>query len=293
MHFNTLFQVSHCFLVAFHCLTGCRGVVHVLQIPRCCTTSCRRHCSKFSSWSVCSSIESPKWQKKLVTGKCATQFFLVTDGINRELVHGNQGISIAPLAIRKGTCDVDAILLNGAPPLYWCIRPQLWVQGLQLLHRCCTVGTNSPLCSLHVASCTAVLLCPRHCWYWNDLWMILDRALPIPLHLAPERNSLSCLGLFTSWLSVVFWHTVPHHWEVPLSSHILVDGTEVISILHSGCCSASASHRVSPMSLSSSGSFLRSAWSQPSTTVAAVTHTSSLPVIWLSGIEHMPSGSVF
>jgi hypothetical protein len=50
----------------------------------------------------------------LVIRKHAIQFFLFGDGVNHELVHGNQGILIAPLAILKGTCDIDG------NPLEWC-----------------------------------------------------------------------------------------------------------------------------------------------------------------------------
>jgi hypothetical protein len=62
---------------------------------------------------------------------------LVTDCVHlrplAELVHGNQKILVSSRALWEGSVMSMVILLNGAPTLYWYIKPWLLVQGQWLV----------------------------------------------------------------------------------------------------------------------------------------------------------------
>jgi hypothetical protein len=140
-------------------------------------------------------------------------------------------------------------------------------RGLDLLCRCCILCTTSPPQSVYVTYSTTVWVCSRFYWHPNVLLKILCGALSTSLILLQSRTicaSLDCP------LADSQWHAAccPHQ-GVPLIPVTFVGGTVVGSILplHS---SASTSHGIGHMSLSSSCSLLSVAGSQPS--IAASWH---------------------
>jgi hypothetical protein len=184
------------------CDCGWRGTVHLLPVPRLCSTSCRNGDSKIRPWSPCAS-GTAYLQKNTVTAASATW----------QSCPWQSGCIAALLRFEKFLQCLGQNCRTGAS------GPSSWFGGLDLVCGCYSVGrTSLPGCSTVqvVPLCDSEPVFTPGCSLGSTQWTSASSSFTLL-----RGRTLSHLGSSVGRLPLALQHAVPHDWGLPLGYQLL------------------------------------------------------------------------